>query len=49
MGDQPQHDECRDAWLQKHGVTVFRIPARELTADINEAADAIIRLAAEKL
>ena len=29
MGDRPQHDEQRDAWLKKHGVTVMRIPAAE--------------------
>jgi len=49
MGDRPQHDERRDAWLKKHGVTVMRIPAAELSRNIDEAADAIVRLATEKL
>ncbi|MFY9760926.1 MAG: DUF559 domain-containing protein [Xanthobacteraceae bacterium] len=49
MGDRPQHDERRDAWLKKHGVTVMRIAAAELTHSVNEAADAIIRMAVEKL
>jgi len=49
MGNRPQHDERRDAWLKKHGVTVMRIPAAELNRNIDEAADAIVRLATEKL
>jgi very-short-patch-repair endonuclease len=49
MGDRPQHDERRDAWLKEHGVTVMRIPAAELSRNIDEAADAIVRLATEKL
>jgi very-short-patch-repair endonuclease len=49
MGNRPQHDEQRDAWLKKHGVTVMRIPAAELSRNIDEAADAIVRFATEKL
>jgi very-short-patch-repair endonuclease len=49
MGDRPQHDEQRDAWLKKHGVTVMHIPAAELSRNIDEAADAIVRLAMAKL
>ncbi|HEY1748064.1 MAG TPA: DUF559 domain-containing protein [Xanthobacteraceae bacterium] len=49
LGDQPQRDSQRDLWLKKHGVTVIRLPARELLSDIDEAADAIVRLASEKL
>jgi very-short-patch-repair endonuclease len=49
MGEQPQRDMRRDAWLEKHGVTVVRIAANELTKQIDEAADAIVRMAAEKL
>ncbi len=49
MGERPQHDERRDAWLKKHGVTVMRIPAAELNRSIDEAADAIVRLATEML
>jgi very-short-patch-repair endonuclease len=49
MGDHPQRDIERDAWLRKHRVTVVRIPAKDLTRDIDEAADAIVRMAAEKL
>ncbi len=49
MSDRPQRDERRDAWLKKHGVTVIRIPAAELMQGVDEAADAIVRLAAEQL
>lgn len=47
LADQPQRDERRDAWLKKQGVTVMRIPARELLQNVDEAADAIVRLALE--
>jgi very-short-patch-repair endonuclease len=49
MGGRPQRDERRDAWLKKHGVTVVRIPAAELSDGIDEAADAIVRLTTEML
>jgi very-short-patch-repair endonuclease len=47
LGDRPQHDIKRDAWLEGHGVTVIRIPAKDLLRDTDEAADAIVRMAAE--
>ena len=49
MGDRPQRDERRDIWLKQRGVTVLHIPAGDLTRDIDEAADAIVRLATEML
>jgi very-short-patch-repair endonuclease len=49
MGDRPERDMRRDAWLEKHGVTVVRIAAQELNVGIDEAADAIVRLAKERL
>jgi very-short-patch-repair endonuclease len=49
MGDRPQRDIRRDARLEKHGVRVVRVPASELTREIDEAADAIVRMAAEML
>jgi very-short-patch-repair endonuclease len=49
MGDRPQRDERRDIWLKKHGVTVLHIPAGDLGRDVEEAADAIVRLAMEML
>jgi len=47
MGDRPQRDIRRDAWLKKQGVTALHIPACDLTNGIDEAADAIVRMAAE--
>jgi very-short-patch-repair endonuclease len=48
MGSRPERDERRDAWPLQQGVTVVRIAAAELTADLDEAADAIVRMAAEQ-
>ena len=49
MGSRPQRDMERNAWLEKHGVTVVRIPANELMRGLDEAADAIVQMATEKL
>jgi very-short-patch-repair endonuclease len=49
MGDRPQRDIRRDAWLAAKGITVVRIAARELTRGIEETADAVIRMATERL
>ncbi len=49
MGTRPQRDLRRDAWLEARGVTVARIAARDLMGSIDEAADAIVRMAAERL
>jgi very-short-patch-repair endonuclease len=45
MGDRPQRDLIRDAWLQARGITVLRIPVVDLTRGIGEVADAIVRMA----
>ena len=47
MGDRPQRDLRRDAWLEARGVTVLRIAAIDLAGAIDEVADAIVRMAAE--
>ena len=46
VGDRPERDLRRDAWFEARGVTVMRIPARELTKTIDGAVDAIVRMAA---
>jgi very-short-patch-repair endonuclease len=46
LGDRPAHDEWREAWLKEQGVTIIRIPAVEVMRNIDDAADAIVRLAA---
>ena len=50
-GSRPQRDMHRDDWLASQGVTVVRISAGQLTrgTGIDEAADAIVRMAVDKL
>ena len=47
LGDRPQRDASRDAWLKAHGLTVMHIAASEAMRNVDEAADAIVRLATE--
>jgi very-short-patch-repair endonuclease len=47
MGDRPRRDMQRDAWLMEHGLTVMRIAATDLMRGVDDAADAIVRLAAD--
>jgi very-short-patch-repair endonuclease len=49
MADRPERDERRDIWLKKRGVTVVRIPAADLSHGLDETADAIVRMAAERI
>ena len=49
MGDRPERDTRRDAWLKAQGVTVMRIAAGEAMARIDEAADGIVRKAMEMI
>jgi very-short-patch-repair endonuclease len=44
FGDRPQRDEVRTEWLIKQGIEVLRIPAKDVLADPDEVADALIRL-----
>jgi very-short-patch-repair endonuclease len=39
MGDRPQRDIRRDAWLEAQGLTVLRIAASELTGKFDDAID----------
>jgi very-short-patch-repair endonuclease len=48
LGDRPQRDILRDAWLQAEGVTVMLIPASEVMRAINDVVDAIVRTAMER-
>jgi very-short-patch-repair endonuclease len=48
MGTHPQRDVRRNAWLKERGITLLRIPVSDLTT-IDETADAIIRMAADRL
>jgi len=45
LGERPQRDEQRDAWLKAQGVTVIRFAALDVLRRIDEVEDAIVRLA----
>jgi very-short-patch-repair endonuclease len=49
LGDRPQRDASRDAWLKARGLIVMRIAALEAMRDADEAADAIVRTATEMI
>jgi very-short-patch-repair endonuclease len=38
-GDRPERDAIRDAWLAAHGLSVVRMPARDILTDL----DAVVR------
>ena len=46
MGDRPDRDTRKDAWLTAQGVRVLRISASEVLADPDGAADRIWQTAA---
>jgi very-short-patch-repair endonuclease len=46
LGDRPERDIRRDAWLEAQGLTVLRIAASELTGKFDDAVDRIVRMAA---
>ena len=49
FGDRPQRDDVRIEWLNGQGIEVLRIPAKEVLADPDAVADALLRLCAEPL
>jgi very-short-patch-repair endonuclease len=44
MGDNPAHDQRRDAWLRSQGFEVMRIPATEVLRDPAEVAESLALL-----
>ena len=48
FGNRPQRDDERTAWLSSEGVEVLRIAAKDVLADPDVLADALIRLCACK-
>ena len=48
VGNRPQRDERRQHWLEAQGLTVIRIPARDVLHDANVCADSILRLCEER-
>ena len=47
LGDRPQRDDTRMAWLEAQGVQVMRIAAKDVLANPNSVADGLIQLCAE--
>lgn len=41
MGDVPERDAARFAWLAKQGYSILRIPATDVLKDVDRTADAI--------
>jgi very-short-patch-repair endonuclease len=48
MGDKPERDELRTQWLKGEGIEVLRIPAKEVLADPDAVADALLRLCVDR-
>jgi very-short-patch-repair endonuclease len=49
MGDNPERDIRRDAWLAEQGLKIVRIPAAELYGDIEPAVRMILNEAQSSL
>ena len=49
FGNRPQRDEVRAAWLQDQNIALLRIPAKDVLADPDSVADALLRLCSEPL
>ena len=47
MGDNPERDRRRNAWLASQGIDVIRIPASDVLHDPAEVADVLARLCAK--
>ena len=43
MGDRPERDAAREAWLQGQGIEVVRFPASEVLISPETVAESIIR------
>ena len=49
MGNRPQIDADRDAWLKQRRIDTVRIAARDVLRDPQEVAQAVVRLTQERL
>jgi very-short-patch-repair endonuclease len=45
MGDRPQRDERRDAWLAERGVTTLRVPAVDVMRRFEDTVQMIFEAA----
>jgi very-short-patch-repair endonuclease len=48
MGDRPQLDEARDAWMERNGLRTVRVAARDILESPEEAAASIVALCLER-
>ena len=48
MGERPERDAARFAWLERQGYAVLRIPATEVLKDVGEVAEAIVAACRER-
>ncbi|MDP3674031.1 MAG: DUF559 domain-containing protein [Novosphingobium sp.] len=49
MGDQPQHDEKRDAVIAGHGIGILRIPAKDVLLSPIEMAEAVVAACRDRM
>ena len=49
MGDKPQRDLERDAWLREHRIDTIRIPASDLLPDPVAVAESIVAYALSRI
>ncbi|WKL58978.1 endonuclease domain-containing protein [Asticcacaulis sp. ZE23SCel15] len=49
IGDRPERDIMRDKWLKYKGLEVYRIAARDVLADPEEAVEGIIIVTLNRL
>ena len=47
MGDRPERDDARDAYIQSLGLGVLRISARDVLRDVVAVADGLVQLCAK--
>jgi len=49
FGDRPARDDRRDRWFAARGLDVMRIPAAEISRDLDAVTRGIVALAADRL
>jgi very-short-patch-repair endonuclease len=49
MGDQPEFDVKRDAWLKRHGIMTLRIPAVDVLRNMEEVLIHIVETARSRI
>ena len=49
MGERPERDERRDAYLRSRGFLILRIPAREVLKDLSAAVETIVTACVDRL